>query len=116
MGLFSSYSELRRLRKRVKTLERELKAERERHLLREDALVNVALTAHGHRGVSEPSVEVKPKKTNTERPTLTAEDEATLAYYKQCARDAGLDEGEAEKWFLAYLRGEEPTFVVESEQ
>jgi len=117
MGLFTSYSELRRLRKRLSEVERQLETERARHLIREDALVNVALTAHGHRGVSEPSIEPpKKEKPPLEAQPLSAEDEATLSYYKECARDAGMSEEMAEKWFRQYLDGEEPLLKSDAEQ
>jgi hypothetical protein len=112
--MFTTYAELRRLRKRVVALEAQIEQERARHLQREDALVNVALTSHGHRGISEPSVE-KPKVERVIEPqALSAEDEATFSYYKQCARDAGLSEDEAERWFAAYLNGEEPVMQMEN--
>jgi hypothetical protein len=113
--MFDTWREVRRLRKRVAALEEKLERERERHLTREDALVNLVSTAHGHRGISEPSVEPqKPEKIAPEARPLSAEDEATKTYYAQCARDAGLSEDVAEEWFKAYLRGEEPVMQLEN--
>jgi hypothetical protein len=120
--MFDTWREVRRLRRSVAALEARLEREeekreqeRERHLAREDALVNLVTTSRGHRGISESSVE--PKRTEKPAPEarqLSAEDEATKQYYRQCARDAGLDEGAADEWFAAYLRGEEPMIQVEN--
>jgi hypothetical protein len=56
-----------------------------------------------------------PLKVNDER-RLSAEDDATLTYYRQCAKEAGLGESVADEWFAAYLRGEEPTLSSSREQ
>jgi hypothetical protein len=115
--MFSSYSEIRRLRKRVVALEDKLEAERTRHLIREDALVNLVTTAHGHRGVSEPSVEPKQRpQPRVEERKLTAEQESAYAYYKKCALQAGLPEERADEWMEAELKGELPMFQMEGEQ
>jgi hypothetical protein len=113
--MFSSYSEIRRLRKRVVALEGELKQERERHLAREDALLDRCLTGANKHGLSERTVEPKkPVKPVLEVRPLSAEDEATLVWYKRCAEGSGLPESKAEEWFQAYLRGEEPVMGMEN--
>jgi hypothetical protein len=56
----------------------------------------------------------KPPEEPRKVRTSIAEDDATHEYYKQCAKDAGMDEGMAEKWFEAYLRGEEPVMQLEN--
>lgn len=117
-----NYPEIRRLRKRVVALETQLEAERtrldqerERHLQREDSLVDRILTGANKHGLSERTVEPqKPVKRVLEPQPLSAEDEATRSYYAQCARSAGLSPEVAEGWFQAYLRGEDPVMQMEN--
>lgn len=43
-------------------------------------------------------------------------DEAKLTFYKNCAREAGLPEEDGERRWEAEMRGEMPTYEMESEQ
>jgi hypothetical protein len=111
----NTYSEIRRLRKRVVALETQFERERERHLTREDALVNLVTTAHGHRGISEPSVEPKKVAKLPDAPRqLTVEEEHAQAYFQRLAEQHGYPASQAEEWFAAHLRGEEPVMRMEN--
>jgi hypothetical protein len=98
--------------------EKRLNAERERKDAAVLELASRVVVKHGGYGLraAEPEVEPSPAphpRNFTHEPTET--DYAKLEHYKECYRQAGRSEDDAEAIWEMEMRGETPTYPYESE-
>ena len=102
--------------RRAEGAEDKLAVERQRHDWLILQLTNRVVTKHGGYGLeetkAEPESKTHPKGFIREPDEI---DDAKLEYYRQCYRDAGLDETKALERWEAEMRGEHVPFENEME-